>query len=210
VGPADNATCSKIANKEKIDCAANDLKWTIPGCLAKGCCHIEVPGYPACFMSHAHMHLAKCEVSDSARKDCGNATTTEMSCVAKGCCWELTTGAPNCFYPKDGVIETSTKSSITDNPTVNTPDKTTSSQNPITSGPTIKPSDAGKCDVAVSWRQNCLHGSESNCIAADCCWQIATGAPYCYHHRRSSGINSTKVYIHVMLWFETKATNGGQ
>lgn len=101
--------CSSIKNNDKIDCAQNEPNWTVSGCLAKGCCHIEVPGYPACFYSFPHTHEAKCtSVAVSARKDCGNAQTTEIACIEKGCCWELAPGAPYCYYPDSTIPNTTT------------------------------------------------------------------------------------------------------
>jgi hypothetical protein len=122
--------CSSIKNEDKIDCAQNEPNWTVEGCLAKGCCHIKVDTrYPACFYSHPHIHEAKCtSLAVSARKDCGNAQTTEEACIESGCCWEMAPGAPNCYHPDPTITDTTTSTPI--NVTTSTPINVTTS-NPI-------------------------------------------------------------------------------
>ncbi len=126
--------CSSIKNEDKIDCLQNVPNWTVDMCLAKGCCHIEVPGSPACFLNHAYIHELKCtSVATSARRDCGNAQTTEVSCIDSGCCWEMAPGAPYCYHPDPTITNTTTSNPITE--TTSTPDVTTSTPDVTTSSP---------------------------------------------------------------------------
>jgi hypothetical protein len=85
---------------------------------------------------------------------------------------------------------------------------------------------AANCDVANPARKDCgdIHTTEAGCVAKGCCWRVTTGAPNCFHpadgevvtnpsNKTDSPINppgGTKVYIHMMPWFETKASNGGK
>jgi hypothetical protein len=121
--------CSTIKNEDKIDCLSNVPNWTVAMCLAKGCCHAEVPGLPACFLNHPYIHEARCtSVVVSARKDCGNAQTTDVSCIDRGCCWERVPGAPFCYHPDPTITNTTT--TATSNPhteTTSNPDVTTGS-----------------------------------------------------------------------------------
>jgi len=135
--------CSSIKNEDKIDCLQNVPNWTPAMCLAKGCCHVEVPGFPACFLNHPYIHEAKCtRVAVSARRDCGNAQTTEASCIDGGCCWEMAPGAPYCYHPDPTITDTTTTSkpdttSTPDVVTTSTPDDVTTSNSDVTTGSTI-------------------------------------------------------------------------
>ena len=187
--------CKNITNEDKIDCAANDPKWTPKSCLAKGCCHIEVAGYPACFYSHGLHHDAKCQVSTVERKDCGDAKTTAIECETKGCCWQMTPGSPFC-YQKMG-------SDTTDNPVTPVTGSTSPGSN-VTTGP-VNP---GKgCDIAIPVREEVHKGTKQECESAGYCWRPGGGSPSCYKPHKDGGIH---VYIHMMPWFETKATNNGK
>lgn len=118
--------CSSIRNEDKIDCAPNDPKWTVAGCLAKGCCHAAVSDshYPACFLNHSHIREAKCtRVSVNLRRDCGDIHTTEISCGQSGCCWEIVPGAPYCYHPDNANTSPDTHTNSPDIHT-NPPDNT--------------------------------------------------------------------------------------
>jgi hypothetical protein len=142
--------CSSIKNEDKIDCAQNDPNWTVTGCLAKGCCHIKVSAaYPACFYSHPHIHEAKCtSLAVSARKDCGNAQTTEESCIESGCCWEMAPGAPYCYHPDPTIRNTTTSSPI--DVTTKPIDVTTSKPIDVTTSNPIDVTTSNPIDVTTA------------------------------------------------------------
>ena len=126
-----------------------------------------------------------------ARQDCGDAKTTPDGCVAKGCCWNVTTVAnePNCFH---------------------------------------KIRVDNQCNVDLNARKDCgdVSTTPDSCTAKGCCWMVSSqpGHPNCFYKGSGPGPNPTsgpnptqgpapggkKVYIHMMPWFETKATNGGK
>jgi len=143
--------CSSIKNEDKIDCAQNEPNWTVEGCLAKGCCHIKVDTrWPACFYSHPHLHEAKCTgLAVSARKDCGNAQTTEEGCIESGCCWEMAQGPPFCFHPDPSITDTTT-SNPTDVTTSSPTDVTTSSPSDVTTSNPIDVTTSNPGDVTTS------------------------------------------------------------
>jgi len=75
-------------------------------------------------------------------------------------------------------------------------------------------------NVANNLKTDCgdIHTTPADCVAKGCCWVVTTGAPNCFHPVGGS-VSTTgpviqptgdaKVFIHMMPWFETKASNGG-
>ncbi|CAG2166406.1 unnamed protein product [Oppiella nova] len=87
---------------------------------------------------------------------------------------------------------------------------------------------ADTCTMSTSQRQDCgdVSTTATSCTAKGCCWQVTTeaGRPNCFYMIADSTPATTsapppaptpassgkKVFIHMMPWFETKASNNGQ
>jgi hypothetical protein len=68
--------------------------------------------------------------------------------------------------------------------------------------------DEVKCEVSATFRQECgdKHSTETSCHSNNCCWQLSTGSSTCFHPKSTQ---KPKIFVHMMPWFETKATNDG-
>ena len=72
------------------------------------------------------------------------------------------------------------------------------------------------CDVCakVNHRVDCgdSNSTESNCIGKGCCWLVANGTalPNCFYKLELTEkvLAKKKVFVHMMPWFETKASSG--
>lgn len=177
------SNCNDIANEDKIDCVQHE-SWTPESCVAKGCCHREVPGFPACYYPFPNKHEARCAMSVGERRDCGNADTTEIGCINQGCCWQMTPGAPFCYHAKQVIteapVETSTPSTVTEKP------NTDASTEP-TDGPTESPIDnppeckSVKDDDKVDCAANDPDWTPKSCVAKGCCYIEVAGYPACFY-----------------------------
>ena len=197
-----HSSCTNVANEDKIDCVQHE-SWTPQSCIAKGCCHAEVPGFPACYYPFGNKHEARCMMSVGERRDCGNADTTEISCIKQSCCWQMTPGAPFCYRAKEGVstntpIDTTVTeentdstytpldSTVTDNPNTDVSTQLTDgpTEGPVNNPPECKTvKDNDKVDCAASEPNWTPH----TCVAKGCCYIEVAGYPACFftsnHHQ---------------------------